>query len=243
MAKDFTKAFHFSSKTRKTIGKSVATLLAIVLHDRAQQTVSSPSMARRSRGFMSLHTPFGGRKYLNATERRRFAAAAETMPPQVRVFCLVLMWSGCRVSEALAITPLSIDRDAGIIAIETLKRRRSHVIRQVPLPSRVIDELTNVFDLPTREQDAGLAGRRLWQWSRSTGWRHVKNVMRRAGISGSAAMPKGLRHAFGVVAFQAVPPHMVQRWLGHASLRTTAIYGDVSGREEHQFAKRLWARW
>jgi integrase/recombinase XerD len=243
MAKDFTKASHLSSKTRKTIGKSIATLLAIVLHDQAQQTVSSPGMARRSRGFMSLHTSFGGRKYLNVTERRRFAAAAEMMSPQVRVFCLVLMWSGCRISEALAITPLAIDRDAGIIAIETLKRRRARVIRQVPLPSRVIDELTDVFDLPAREQDASLAGKRLWQWSRSTGWRHVKNVMRRASVSGSAAMPKGLRHAFGVVAFQAVPPHIVQRWLGHASLRTTAIYGDVSGREERFFAKRLWSRW
>jgi integrase len=34
-------------------------------------------------------------------------------------------------------------------------------------------------------------------------------------------MPKGLRHGFGVNAFQSlVPPHLVQRWLGHASLRT-----------------------
>ncbi len=71
----------------------------------------------------------------------------------------------------------------------------------------------------------------------------MKKAMRRAGITGAAAMPKGLRHTFGVAAFQSVPPHMVQRWLGHASLRTTAIYGDVSGREERQFAKRLWSRW
>jgi integrase len=71
----------------------------------------------------------------------------------------------------------------------------------------------------------------------------VKVVMKRAAISGSAAMPKGLRHTFGVAAFQAVPPHIVQRWLGHASLRTTGIYGDVSGREEHLFAERIWDAW
>jgi integrase/recombinase XerD len=54
-------------------------------------------------------------------------------------------------------------------------------------------------------------------------------------------MPKGLRHAFGVSAFQsAVPPHLVQRWLGHASLRTTAIYGNVVGPEERSFAERMW---
>jgi site-specific recombinase XerD len=51
--------------------------------------------------------------------------------------------------------------------------------------------------------------------------------MAAAGIAGSHAMPRGLRHSFGVNAFQSnVPPHLVHRWLGHASLRTTSIYGD-----------------
>jgi integrase len=62
-----------------------------------------------------------------------------------------------------------------------------------------------------------------------------------ADIHGACAMPKGLRHAFGVNAFQAkVPPHLIQRWLGHASLRTTAIYGDVMGAEERSIAARMW---
>ena len=56
-------------------------------------------------------------------------------------------------------------------------------------------------------------------------------------------MPKGLRHSFGVASFLAVPPHLVQRWLGHASLRTTAIYGEVMGPEEIAFAKRVWKTW
>jgi integrase/recombinase XerD len=64
-----------------------------------------------------------------------------------------------------------------------------------------------------------------------------------AGIIGTAAMPKALRHGFGVNAFQSnVPPHLVQRWLGHASLRTTAIYGDVIGPDERAFAARMWAK-
>jgi integrase/recombinase XerD len=64
----------------------------------------------------------------------------------------------------------------------------------------------------------------------------VKEVMVAAGITGTPAMSKGLRHGFGVNAFQSsVPPHLVQRWL-HASLRTTAIYGDVIGHDERAFA-------
>lgn len=49
-------------------------------------------------------------------------------------------------------------------------------------------------------------------------------------------MPDKLRHGFAVAALQAsVPPHLVQRWPGAASLRTTAISADVSGKKEFGF--------
>jgi integrase len=153
------------------------------------------------------------------------------------------MWSGCRISEGLAVTPLAIDREAGTITFITLKRRNACVVRQVPIPAALINDLTTVFNLREREQDPQLCSVRLWRLSRSTAWRYVKEVMKRAAVSGAAAMPKGLRHTFGVAGFQAVPPHMVQRWLGHASLRTTGIYGDVSGLEERVLAKRIWDSW
>ncbi|HUN97162.1 MAG TPA: hypothetical protein VMU69_13155 [Bradyrhizobium sp.] len=37
-----------------------------------------------------------------------------------------------------------------------------------------------------------------------------------------------------------VPPHLVQRWLGHASLRTTSIYIDVMGPDERALAALMW---
>jgi integrase/recombinase XerD len=91
------------------------------------------------------------------------------------------------------------------------------------------------------QRDPDLASHRLWRFSRTTAWRHVKAAMIAAGITGTPAMPKGLRHGFGVRAFQSnVPPHLVQRWLGHASLRTTGIYGDVVGPDERKIAERMW---
>jgi hypothetical protein len=39
-----------------------------------------------------------------------------------------------------------------------------------------------------------------------------------------------------------VPPHLVQRWLGNASLRTTSIYGNAIRPEERAFAARMWGR-
>lgn len=199
-------------------------------------------MFKANRGGMSLHGATG-RKYLNTAERRRFMKALDETPPLVRLFCLTLMWSGCRISEALAITPVAIDLDDGSLSLNTLKKRVRGVVRQVPLPPTLLNELDRIFELRARQHDPESARRPLWPWSRSTGWRHVKNAMMAAKISGSAAMPKGLRHAFGVAAFEAVPPHIVQRWLGHASLRTTAIYGEVSGREERVFAERIWRGW
>jgi len=237
------KYTHYSQGPANKLKKlriSVATLLAKALQDTSKGRATAEAGRIEA---MGLYAPGGGRKYLNAAERRRYAAAAETMPPSVREFCLLIMWSGCRISEALAVTAAAVDYEAGTVSLLTLKRRRARVVRQVPLPPSFMSDLSAAFGLPERARDPLLASLRLWNWSRSTGWRYVKEVMRRARISGAAAMPKGLRHAFGAAAFQAVPPHLVQRWLGHASLRTTAIYGEVSGDEERLLAERLWRAW
>jgi integrase len=198
-------------------------------------------MVGRNFGTMSLYARQGGRKYLNAAERKRFLRAVELAPARVRLFCFVLFWSGSRISEALALTANAIDVDDRVAIFETLKRRTGGVLRQVPLPAQLVRELNREFRLRSRQREADLANERLWPWSRTTGWRHVKRLMLLADVSRTAAMPKGLRHAFGVAAFQgSIPPHLVQRWLGHASLETTAIYGDVAGQEEREFASRLW---
>ncbi|WP_426424143.1 tyrosine-type recombinase/integrase [Bradyrhizobium genosp. A] len=198
-------------------------------------------MRRHAYPAISLYGPTGSRKYLNAAERRRFIAAARRAVLEVRLFCLILYFSGARISEILALTPAAIDLDSGVANIVTLKRRKRGIVRQVPLPPSLIEKLDRAFRLRERQRDPALAHRRLWKWSRTTAWRRVKEVMASAHISGMPAMPKGLRHGFGVHAFQSfVPPHLVQRWLGHASLKTTAIYADVIGPEERAFAARMW---
>jgi integrase/recombinase XerD len=82
---------------------------------------------------------------------------------------------------------------------------------------------------------------RLWAWSRVTAWRKVQAVMEMAGLAGPHATPKGLRHGFGVQAVSAgIPLNLVQKWLGHAQLSTTAIYADAMGAEEQSIAARMW---
>ena len=82
----------------------------------------------------------------------------------------------------------------------------------------------------------------LWRLSRCRAWQLVKGIMHEAGIAaGPHATPRGLRHSFGLHAIRSgVPLNLVQRWLGHASMTTTAIYLQAIGDEEREIAARMW---
>jgi len=193
---------------------------------------------------MDLFDTQGHRLYLSESERADFLEAARNADRFVRTFCLVLAYTGCRISEALALTPESIDFAGGAIVFETLKKRRSGVYRAVPVPEDVLDALDMVHGLQgagKREKKA-IAGKPLWDWSRMTAWRRVKEVMDQAGINeGPHKSPKGLRHGFGVHAIsKAVPLNMLSKWMGHASLEVTAIYANAVGEEQRNIAARMW---
>jgi integrase len=98
-------------------------------------------MREHTHAGMSLYGSAGGRKYLNAAERRRFAKAALRTPLEVQLFCIVLSLTGGRISEILAVTPAAIDIDSGVANSTTLKRRKLGIVRQVHLPRSVIGKL------------------------------------------------------------------------------------------------------
>jgi integrase len=192
---------------------------------------------------MRLHTPDGLRKYLTAGERDAFLRAAEQADRTVRTLCMTLAYSGCRLSEALALTADRVDLAAGVVVLETLKKRRPGVYRAVPVPPSLLEALDLVHGIRELQARRGKGrGIRLWPWSRMTGWRAVHAVMQDARLDGPHASPKGLRHGFGVAAVSAgIPLNLVQKWLGHAQLSTTAIYADAVGAEEQDIARRMWA--
>jgi integrase/recombinase XerD len=198
----------------------------------------------RSKTLMDLlHDPSGNRKYLTKAEREAFLKAALEEERDRRTFCEMLHFSGARISEVLALTIGRIDLDNHAVTFESLKKRRKGVFRAVPLPPDLMERLDLVHGIRERQRQ-GKTGERLWKFSRPTGWRTVKRVMERAGISlKSAATPKGLRHGYGVAAVTSeVPLNMVQKWLGHANITTTAIYTNALGEEERQIASRMWEK-
>jgi len=120
---------------------------------------------------------------------------------------------------------------------ESLKKRQNGIFRAVPVSLALIRQLRRLSTAMPKNQ-------RIWPWCRMTGYRRVKEVMGKAGVIGPQASPKGLRHGFAVAAISSgVPLNLVQRWLGHADMATTAIYAYAVGEEERKIARRMWKGW
>lgn len=197
---------------------------------------------------MRLHDPAGNRLYLNAEERAAFLAAARRQPARDRTLCETLHFTGCRPSELIEITPARVDLSGGTIAIRSLKKRRDAsgraklVYRTVPVPPDYLDTLNTAHGIREAQRSRKQAQAPIWPLSRVRVWQIVIRIMIEAGIpEAPQRSPKGLRHGFGInAAVNGIPLHMLQKWLGHAQLSTTAIYADATGKEEQDIAARMW---
>lgn len=183
----------------------------------------------------ALFTLDGQRKYLVAAEAKRLLAAADRADEATRLFCRLLYFTGCRISEGLALTRRRLDPEACRLIFRTLKRRRT-IYRAVPVPSHLMREL--VRHAKILEPDD-----RLFPWCRQTGWRRIHRLMVGAGIEGPQATPKGLRHRYGCHGIgSGLPESLVGRLLGHASPKSTRVYTYVLGAEEQALAERMWKK-
>lgn len=187
---------------------------------------------------MGMNSPFfdnGIRKYLNRTELFNFVRETRSAPTEARLFCQVLAFAGCRITEAIALRPGHIDVGQQALIFATLKQRSVTRYRQVPIPKPLMDDLVEWVNC--RPGDNG----KLWNIHRQTGWRWVKNIMHKAEITGAFATPRGLRHAFAVNAVQtSMPFDKIQKWLGHENPENTAIYTNIVGPDELELAKNMW---
>ena len=181
-----------------------------------------------------------GRLYVTAEERRRFLATVRDYErTDVATFAATLAYTGCRISEALAVYAADVDLEEHTIRFRTLKRRAEHW-REVPIPDAHVRELELVHQLRALQRTRR-ARARLWPIGRSTASRHIHILMQRAGIDGPQASAKGLRHGYAVAGVQAgIPLTTIGDVLGHASTTTTTVYARVSGREARDLVAQLW---
>lgn len=183
----------------------------------------------------SLHDRNGQRKYLNQVERLRFLECTKAYPLHKRLFCQLLFFTGARIAEIHNLKISNLDFSNKTVVLETLKRRKRGIYREIPLPDFLLDALKSyIKNIKPEHQN------RLWSFSLRSASRYIKSIMIEVGVSGASASAKGLRHGFAVKAVQKAPITTVKKWLGHSRIETTAIYLDVIGSEEREIAKKVW---
>ena len=193
---------------------------------------------------MQLYNNLGQRLYLSPEERLSFLKMAinHSQHDKARTFVRTLAYTGCRLSEALELTSDRIDFTEGVLIFRTLNKRKvdgeaKQHWRAVPVPSSFIDELNLVHGLKRKKNRSFY----LWNITRKTGWVWCKGVMEQMGLEGSLATAKGLRHAFAVACIENnIPLPVIQKWMGHSSIQTTAHYMQIVGAEEQSLASRMW---
>jgi integrase len=107
---------------------------------------------------MRLYDDNGGRLYLSVKERELFRDASRSENKEQRMFCRILHDTGCRPSEALALTAENIMLSEMNIQFRSLKKRKfdkqgnikDPEYRLVPIHEKLID-LT--FDLKKVQQN------------------------------------------------------------------------------------------
>jgi len=198
---------------------------------------------------MRLYDPNGNRLYLNAEERADFLAEAQRRPARDLTICETLHYTGCRPGELIEITPARIDLSAGTVTLRTLKKRPDKegrpkiVYRAVPVPPDYLRTLNTAHGIREAQKSKRRSQTPIWRLTTTRIYQIVTAIMIEAGIAeGPQRNPKGLRHGFGINATTSgVQLNMLKKWMGHASIETTAIYADAIGKEEQDIAARMWS--
>ncbi|MCI0356671.1 MAG: site-specific integrase [Acidobacteria bacterium] len=135
--------------------------------------------------------------------------------------------AGLRVSEAARLKPADIDSSRMVLYVRQGKRRKD---RMVPL-SRTLLDLLRVYWRAVRPRQWLFPGRYGQHLNIRTVQHACLRARRRLGLKQRLTVHT-LRHSFATHLLEAgTNLRTLQLLLGHASLRTTAVYTHVSTRE------------
>ena len=182
-----------------------------------------------------------GRKFLSSDERKRFIEIVKNDPrPYVQTFALTLAYTGSRISEALALRICDVNINDANIQFLTLKKHSEHR-RTVPIPSQLARDLDLTHVVRTKQMRRRRVKEKIWNFSRSTGFRFIRELMEEANISGPHANPKGIRHGYGIAAVEAgIPLPIITEFLGHSSLQTAAVYTTAADLDIRTLLSTMW---
>lgn len=152
------------------------------------------------------------------------AALREETRDRLRALLQLLWYSGCRISEALAVRVGDVDVGSSSVVMVNLKQKRrvgggGRASKVCPLPPRFAGELAAMGPAP------GRADGQLFAWTRTYAYRLVRAALERGGVERDRAHPHALRHGHAVHALRGgATLDVVKNALGHSSIQTTALY-------------------
>ena len=145
-----------------------------------------------------------------------------------RVFFRVLLESGMRIGEAVAVKVADVDLEAAMLYVRQGKGRKDRIIPLTQGTAETVRAyLQGMRAKPASDEDAA------YLWLSRTGRAVAKSTVRtamnlfcaRAGLDACRIHPHAWRAAFASrLARQGVPITVIQELMGHANIDTTAHY-------------------
>jgi len=142
-----------------------------------------------------------------------------------RVILALLYSCSIRVSELIDLKWVHIDRSRMIINIIQAKGKKD---RQVPLTEKLI-QLLETYYRQYKPKTYVLNGQFDLQYSKRSVLQIMKQLSQKAGIENKRVYTHLIRHCSATHMLEAgVDLNIIQRVLGHSSVKTTAIYAHIS---------------
>ena len=150
------------------------------------------------------------------------------LPPHWQLFYQLLWETGIRVSEALKLKRYNLE-NTGVWVIRT--KRKDHPRQYLPLSLGLYTRIHSWLGLSPRQV--------VFPFTASAAWLALKKACGAAGVRQSIH-PHSFRHGLGTRARQAgYDIAVVQRLLGHASIRSTERYFKATKSEVEDASRKL----
>ena len=224
-------------------------LSAINAYPRLEISLAQPCRAAANAGILRPEVAKIPREAIGCQERS--SRSPTTSPPEeaaalvegapsypTRMAFRIMLKTGLRVSEALALrrVDLRLDQDPPIIVVRAdSPGNKARKGREVPVPADLVESLHDLASFHNKDRQRPMLDMSRWRLSQV-----MKETARELGDRpghGPTPTPSGTPTA-ATASCEGIPIPVLQKWLGHQSLKDTQRYVELAG-AHHEWVSRL----
>jgi integrase len=142
-----------------------------------------------------------------------------------------LIFTGCRLGEALELTKSDIDFKERVVKIRQ-KKKRTEFIRLVPVPTQLFWDIMDRYVWRVEDKICPISERQARNVVYKFSLRYLKKKIR----------PHAIRHSYALAVLEATRNlEVVRRLLGHSSYNTLKFYLDYSQKDLEEYISDIFA--